>query len=577
VDSSKSVDKIIADIHKLRASELAGENSTNKAEATVKRGYVIWLTPERTIFKRGINFKAILQEVTDLGISETHIHDEIIPFEKQITEKDITSRIEILLITEADENLVAEVFMFMKATEYEIIPFTDAGVFTSPAYLRHKQLSTEEIAYRRKTFLPHLSHLFDTDESNTTDSEEIISNNTEQVEPQNSENDESDAAPGARRNTKNSHVNVSTTKLDQLINVVSELVIFRSELNHLLADSKNPVVEEALEKLDRLTLKLRDSSFNIRLVPLNILNVKIQRLIRSVSKELDKEIEFITEGLDTELDRSMISALEAPIMHIIRNAIDHGIETPEERTRMNKPRKGLLKLYSYNSGDHVFIQVQDDGRGIDFEKIRNKGIERGILNKGQTYSEKELINVMMMPGFSTADQITTVSGRGVGMDVVKKDLAAIRGEIEVTTEVGLGSIFTLRLPLTMTILDTLVVDVSDNKYLIPINEIEYCFKQSHSTLFHKKSRQIVHEGQMVPFVSLREYFGIDHFPENETVIIISKNDTRIAIVVDSIIGELQTVYKPLNELLHGTDCFSGASIMGDGSMALIINALKLQN
>jgi two-component system chemotaxis sensor kinase CheA len=288
-------------------------------------------------------------------------------------------------------------------------------------------------------------------------------------------------------------------------------------------------------------------------VPLNILEVKLHRLIRGLSKDLGKEIDFITDGLDTELDRSMINALEGPIMHIIRNAIDHGIETPEERERQNKPRKGLLKLYSYNSGDHVFIQVQDDGKGIDFDRIRSKGIEKGLLTKNQTYSEKELLNIMMMPGFSTADQITTVSGRGVGMDVVKKDIAAIRGDIEVTTEKGLGSIFTMRLPLTMTILDTLVVDVSSHKYLIPINEIEYCFKQQHAVLFDKKSRQIQHDGELLPFVSLREYFGIQEFPRDETVIIINKNDTRVAVVVDSIIGKLQTVYKPLNGLLHGAE------------------------
>jgi two-component system, chemotaxis family, sensor kinase CheA len=339
-----------------------------------------------------------------------------------------------------------------------------------------------------------------------------------------------------------------------------------------------PEVTESLEKLERLTLKLRDSAFNIRLVPLNILNVKLQRLIRSVSQELNKEIEFITEGLDTELDRSMINALEAPLMHIIRNAIDHGIEKPEEREKRNKPRKGLLKFYSYNSGDHVFIQLQDDGNGIDFDKIKAKAIEKGLLVKGQSYSEKELVNVMMTPGFSTADKVTTVSGRGVGMDVVKRDIAALRGDIEVSTEKGLGSIFTLRLPLTLTILDTLVVNVSDQKYLIPISEIEYCYEEEHAKLFYKKSRQINFDGQLMPFVSLREYFGeTEQFPKDETVIVIRKNDTRMAVVVDNIVGKLQTVYKPLSGILHSAECFSGASILGDGSMALILNALKLRN
>jgi two-component system chemotaxis sensor kinase CheA len=198
------------------------------------------------------------------------------------------------------------------------------------------------------------------------------------------------------------------------------------------------------------------------------------------------------------------------------------------------------------------------------------------LHKNQNYSEKELLNLMMSPGFSTADKVTTVSGRGVGMDVVKRDIAAMRGDIEVSTEKGLGSIFTLRLPLTLTVLDTLVVQVAENKYLIPINEVEHCYKASHESLFAKKSRQINYQGQLTPFVSLREYFTIDGGNKEETVIVINKNDTRIAVVVDSIIGKLQTVYKPLNDLLP-VDCFSGSSILGDGSMALIINALKLRN
>jgi two-component system, chemotaxis family, sensor kinase CheA len=572
VDSAKDVEKIIEDINRLKSENGvdANGNTTGKDGRGKKEGFVIWLTPEKNIFRRGINFNAILQEIDDLGTSETYIHEETIPFEKQVLAKEITSRFEILLVTKAAADTVKEVFMFMKGTEYEILPIADKDVFSSEVYTRFKKLSSEEMTYRLNFLQSALPEMF-----------VEIEESTEQVENQVStavaEEDTEGVGHITKRSAKNSHVNVSTGKLDHLINVVSELVIFRSEINHLLSDIKNPVIEEALEKLERLTLKLRDSAFHIRLVPLSILNVKLQRLIRSLSKDLGKEVEFITEGLDTELDRSMISALEGPIMHIIRNAIDHGIEKPEERERRNKPRKGLLKFYSYNSGDHVFIQVQDDGNGIDFERIRNKGIEKGLLVKNQNYTEKELLQVMMMPGFSTAERITTVSGRGVGMDVVKKDIAAIRGDIEVSSEKGLGSIFTLRLPLTLTILDTLVVDVSTNKYLIPISEIEYCFKQEHSVLFNKKSRQITHEGQLLPFVSLREYFGITEFPKDETVIIINKNDTRVAVVVDSIIGKLQTVYKPLNELLHGAECFSGASILGDGSMALILNALKLKN
>lgn len=559
---SSQVNAIIKNLQVLNPTSSIEDVKTQSK--TAAGGHIVILRPEREIFKRGINFSAVLEELQELGETESIIHNERIPFEKQLANKEMTSWLEIFLNGSVSHEAITDVLLFLKQSEFDILPF-DGAIFESEAYKKQITLSQEEVQQRINIF------------NNFSGSQEVVvAQPVPVVIAQEMEAEPAEVMQVSRKSKKNTAVSVSTQKLDQLINIVSELVIFRSELQHLMGDKHTPAVSEAMEKLERFTLRLRDSAFNIRLVPLTILNVKLQRLIRSVSQELGKEINFITEGLDTELDRSMINALEAPLMHIIRNAIDHGIETPEERKRRNKPAKGLLKLYSYNSGDHVFIQVQDDGNGIDFEKIRAKGIQKGMLKADQQHSEKELINLMMEPGFSTADQVTTVSGRGVGMDVVKKEIAALRGDIEVSTEVGLGSIFTIRMPLTLTILDTLVVTVADHKYLVPINEVEYCYEELHENLFSKKSRQIVYEDQLTPFVSLREYFGIETFQRKETVIVINKNDVRVAIVVDAIVGKLQTVYKPLNELMQAADCFSGASILGDGSMAFILNALKLK-
>jgi len=574
-DAEKDSEKIIQTIAGLKnRGQNTKSNSLGIADGALNC-YAVMLKPEKEIFKRGINLSSILDELHELGGCEFIIHNEVVPFEKQLSNKEIVSWFEIIVATKTDIEGVRSVFLFLKESEYAVLPITFPEIFSSSSYQDHIALGPEEVE-RRLTIVQQLAPDLLHAETIALPATQNIAAALQPDEEILDDSENSDKI--ARRSKKSGHVSVATQKLDHLINIVSELVIFRSEMSHLMADTvqSQPIVE-ALEKLDRLTLSLRDSAFNIRLVPLNILNVKLQRLIRSVSKELNKEVDFITEGLDTELDRSMINALEAPLMHIIRNAIDHGIEKPEERERRNKPRKGLLKFYSYNSGDHVFIQLQDDGNGLDFEKIKAKGIEKGLLSKNQNYSEKELINLMMSPGFSTAEKVTTVSGRGVGMDVVKRDITAMRGDIEVSTEKGLGSIFTLRLPLTLTVLDTLVVEVAKNKYLIPINEVEHCYKEQHEALFSKKSRQIKYDGQLTPFVSLREHFSINEFNKEETVIVINKNDTRIAVVVDGIIGKLQTVYKPLNELLHSADCFSGASILGDGSMALILNALKLRN
>jgi two-component system chemotaxis sensor kinase CheA len=570
----KEVEKIIQSINSLKeGNEPSVTEGHDKSPVRKQECFAILVKPDKEIFKRGVNLVSLFDEVQELGGSELIIHNETVSFEKQLANKQIVSWFEIILATTKGIEAVRDAFMFMREEEFEIIPVLDQQAFTSQSYLEEIHLSQAEIE-KRLAILQQLAPGFLISKNNDALTDSSKNQTSSLISDETHEQAESVKAPGQSK--KGGHVSVATQKLDHLINIVSELVIFRSEIGHLMSANQSPAVMEALEKLERLTLGLRDSAFNIRLVPLNVLNVKLQRLIRSVSKELDKEIDFITEGLDTELDRSMITALEAPLMHLIRNAMDHGIESPEDREKSNKPRKGLLKLYSYNSGDHVFIQVQDDGRGLDFDKIRAKGIEKGLIGKTQTCTEKELINLMMTPGFSTADKVTTVSGRGVGMDVVKRDIASMRGDIEVSTEKGLGSIFTLRLPLTLTVLDTLVVEVADNKYLIPINEVEHCYKEKHDKLFHKTSRQITYQGQLTPFVSLREHFDIQNYHEEETVIVVNKNDTRIAVVVDGIIGKLQTVYKPLNDLLP-VDCFSGSSILGDGSMALILNALKLKN
>jgi two-component system chemotaxis sensor kinase CheA len=568
--NDREVEKIIQSIAGLKDGAETTQPAEETAASQAKMAcFAIMLKPEKEIFKRGVNLVSLFDELQELGQSELIVHNETIPFERQLAEKKIVSWFEILLVTKGGIGAIRDVFMFLREEEYKIIPVVEKNAFTSTEYQQSILLSKAEIEKRTNT-IDQLAPGLLTDKVALTNGETKAESAS--VEDESQQGDDTRIT----KSRKGGHVSVATQKLDQLINIVSELVIFRSEIGHLMSANQSPAVIEAMEKLERLTLGLRDSAFNIRLVPLNVLNVKLQRLIRSVSKDLGKEIDFITEGLDTELDRSMITALEAPLMHLIRNAMDHGIESPDDREVNNKPHKGLLKLYSYNSGDHVFIQVQDDGRGLDFDKIRAKGIEKGLISKNQICTEKELINLMMTPGFSTADKVTTVSGRGVGMDVVKRDIASMRGDIEVSTEKGLGSIFTLRLPLTLTVLDTLVVEVANNKYLIPINEVEHCYKEKHTKLFYKNSRQITYNGQLTPFVSLREHFEIKDYRDEETVIVVNKNDTRIAVVVDGIIGKLQTVYKPLNELLP-VGCFSGSSILGDGSMALILNALKLKN
>lgn len=576
---SGPTDKLIDSIVSFRGANTALTEEVSLSEIKME-AYTIFFKPNDTLFKRGINVEAILGDFDELNWHEIIVHNETVPFEQQLQKKKIVSWLEILAITSSGKESIEDILMFLNASDYQVIALEGEETLSGEDYQQQITLSGEEIARRVEKFKAFDANIFESKTSLNTETKTAVLEELKQgVDEVNIEvtNNTDGLLEIKKSSKKSSHINVNTEKLDDLINIVSELVTFRSEMQHLLGNDRDDEINEAVEKLEFLTLRLRDSAFNIRLVPINIIQVKLQRLIRNVSKELNKEIEFITEGLDTELDRSIITALEAPLMHIIRNSLDHGIESPEERAKRNKPAKGLLKLYSYNSGDHVFIQIQDDGNGIDFNKIKEKGISKGLLEANHEYTEKELLHVMMSAGFSTAETVTTVSGRGVGMDIVKKEIDALRGDIDISTEDGLGTIITLRLPLTLTILDTLVVKVADEKYLIPINEVEYCYEEMHSILFKNNRRLVNYNEVFIPFVSLRNHFGRDEYPEKETVIIIKKNDTKIAIVVDDIIGQYQTVYKPLNELIQNIDCFSGASILGDGSTALILDALKLKN
>jgi two-component system, chemotaxis family, sensor kinase CheA len=548
------VENAISLVRQTSEGSTSGQPTANETSGSTDC-YAILLKPEKNIFKRGINFEAVLEELRGLGFCTMFAHNAEISLEEQFSRKEVLSSFEIFFQSNITPDELGDVLLFMKESEKKVIPLVSDN-FYNDDYAAWFTLDEPAIDQRRST----------------------IKNMFQSVTGVNSSQRKSTKLSSGIEltpNPKSTYINVATSKLDHLINVVSELVIFRSELQHLLEEKEDPALTESIEKLDRLTLTLRDSAFSIRLVPLNIVSVKLQRLVRTLCDELGKEVDFMMDGLHTELDRSMINALEAPLMHLIRNAIDHGIESPAERRASNKPTRGLLKLYSYNSGDHVFIQLQDDGRGINFKKIRKRAVETGIISEGQQLSEKELLNVMLMPGFSTADKITSVSGRGVGMDVVKKEIAALRGDVEISTEQALGSIFTIRLPLTLTVLDTLIVKVDSSNYLLPVSEIEHCYKVSGDQLFHKPIRQINYRGELIPFISLREQFNHDNPPMEHTMVVINKNDRKLGVVVDAIAGSLQTVYKPLNNLLQPLDCFSGTSILGDGTMAFIINPLKL--
>jgi len=372
-------------------------------------------------------------------------------------------------------------------------------------------------------------------------------------------------------------IHVDAAKLDTLMFLVSELVTTKSELVLAMAIKDEDRMSESVQKVDKLSKLFRDNALDIRLISMQELITKFNRLIRDLSGSLGKKIEFETIGTDVELDKTIIDSISEPIMHLIRNCIDHGIETPEDRAEANKPEVGMIKLFAYKSGNFVFIQISDDGKGIDKQKITKKAIEKGIITENAQLTDKEIYDLMFLPGFSTAESLTQVSGRGVGMDIVRKRIQEIRGEITIDSESGLGTSFTLKLQQTISIIDTLLLRTHNSKFAIPLEEVESCELIETAELDLKQNKQMIYKEGIIPFVSLKESFKYFYqINEIQRVIVVNKQGKRFAIIVDEIIGEYQAVVKPLGSAFSDVEFLSGASLLGDGSIALLLDTDKLK-
>ncbi|HMN02849.1 MAG TPA: chemotaxis protein CheA [Geobacter anodireducens] len=374
-----------------------------------------------------------------------------------------------------------------------------------------------------------------------------------------------------------SSIRVPAEKLDILVNLVGELVTVQARLSQTAAGRGDALLDTIAEEVERLTNELRDTALNIRMLPIGTTFSKFKRLVRDLSVELGKDIELTTAGAETELDKTVIEKLNDPLVHLIRNSIDHGIEMPEDREAAGKPRQGTVHLAAVHSGDSVLITITDDGAGLDKEAIRAKGLERGLVTTGAELSDKEIYNLIFAPGFSTARKVTSVSGRGVGMDVVKKAIDALRGTIDITSERGKGSTITIKLPLTLAIIESLLVKIGTDCFVMPLSIVEECIELTREDVANAHGRNLANvRDQIIPYILLRERFRIPgELPEIEQIVITSIQGSRIGFVVDDVIGEHQTVIKSLGKMYKDVKGLSGATILGDGSVALILDVPHL--
>ena len=370
---------------------------------------------------------------------------------------------------------------------------------------------------------------------------------------------------------------VPAAKLDQFVNLVGELVTVQARLSELAARGDDPDVAAVSEEIERLTSSLRENSMNIRMLPIRGTFEKFRRLVHDLARDLDKGVELTMEGADTELDKTVIDQLGDPLMHLIRNSMDHGIEPGAARAAQGKRPTASIRLSARHSGASVLIAVSDDGGGINAEAVRRRAVERGLIAADAPLTEAETFALLFEPGFSTAKQVTDVSGRGVGMDVVRQRVESLRGTIEVSSKPGSGTSVTLRLPLTLAIIDGLLVTVGDAYFVLPLANTLECIELTREDIRRANGKHMSNvRGEIVPYIRLREHFNIRTArPEIEQIMILETGEGRYGFVVDQVLGDYQTVIKGLGRFYRHVQVVSGATIMGNGMVALIVDPERL--
>lgn len=386
----------------------------------------------------------------------------------------------------------------------------------------------------------------------------------------------------------NRSVRVDIEKLDDLMNLVSELIIAKNGLVSVSGVNNNHEqgFNEQIEYLERITTNLHESVMKVRMVPIESVVNRFPRMIRDLSKKLNKEMELIMTGEDTELDRTVIDEIGDPLMHMLRNSADHGLEPTIDRLKLGKPKVGTIRLDAYQDGNNVTIEVSDDGAGIDVEKIKRKAVEKGNITEEQAeyMSDKDAVDLLFMPAFSTAEKISDVSGRGVGLDVVKNKIEGLGGDVEVVTKLGEGTTFIVRLPLTLAIIQALMVDVSGEKYALPLNSVVTIEEIVPDDIKYVHTKEVINlRGAVIPIVRLNEVLDVESTQDDENtfddegliVVIVKKGDKQAGLVIDKLLGQQEIVIKPLGKYIRVPKLISGATILGNGEVALIIDSNTL--
>ncbi|MBI4978491.1 MAG: chemotaxis protein CheA [Spirochaetes bacterium] len=557
----------------ITAAAPAVKKEDAKAPSAVERNtYRIQFKPKEDIFMHGARLEPLFNELKRAGDCVIVATPSSKTLDNMDAEKCYTAWT-IILSTEKDANALRDIFIFVEDTSEISIEVIDTGSTTS---------ATEE--YKRiGDILVERGDISEEDLSDILSSRKMIGEiavekgyvTEAQVAAALAEQNVVRSERMKRRDdVSKSSIRVKSEKLDKLVNLVGELVTLTARFNQLSGAKRLGDGRMLTEMLARLTDELRDTSMALRMIPVDEMFKGFSRLVRDLSKDLGKDIELVTNGAETELDKNIIEALKDPLLHIIRNAADHGIEQPEERRANGKDAKGTITLSAAHAGAHVLITVSDDGGGLNRSRILKKAIERGLVKENAELPAHEIEQMIFLPGFSTVDKATSVSGRGVGMDVVKKNVEKLRGTVEIQSAAGQGTTFTLKIPLTLAIVEGLLARIGNDYFVLNLSNVDECVDLTEDIVNTGHGSNVVNiRGEIIPYVRLRKNFNINgNVPLIERMVVTKMGERRVGLVVDDVLGQHQTVIKSLGSTFRGIEEVAGATILGDGTVALILDA-----
>lgn len=477
---------------------------------------------------------------------------------------------QLSLVTHAAINEIEDVFEFIRDEG-------DIWIFTAEQYTPEYMATLQQ---RSPNNSPHL-HYCGLSERESLHATSVITPESELSISALPTEKEQSRPPKARteanlRDSKS--LRVDAEKLDTLINLIGELVTAGAGCALQASHYADSVMQESVSCLNGLLEEVRDAALKLRMVPVGSTFIRFQRVVRDVSKELGKDIQLVIHGAETELDKSVVEKIGDPLMHLIRNAMDHGIESPEHRKECGKACEGKITLNAYHDSGNIVLEISDDGKGLDTEKLRLKAVERGLIDEQSVLSREEIYQLIFEPGFSMAKEVSNLSGRGVGMDVVRRNIHELRGRIEIESEASIGTTIRLILPLTLAIIDGFLVEVGQEEFVVPLDSVKECVELNHP--LEKTKGKVIHHlnlrGNVLPLIDLRKQFNLNQRPpRRQNVVVVQTGGHMAGLVVDRLLGELQTVIKPLGPIFTNIEGISGSTILGNGDIALILDIPSL--